>query len=68
MSHLTIDVLQLLEEKLGKEEAKRVAQAIEIAFRRFPGFFIFNTNMGSLFSLQRVMAVWSITLRPMLIA
>ena len=30
MSHLTIDVLQLLEEKLGKEEAKRVAQAIEI--------------------------------------
>ncbi|MFN3598260.1 MAG: hypothetical protein ACK4VK_00780 [Aquificaceae bacterium] len=31
MPHLTIDVLQLLEEKLGKEEAKKVAEAIEIA-------------------------------------
>ena len=30
MPHLTIDILQLLEERLGKEEAKKVAQAIEI--------------------------------------
>jgi predicted DNA-binding protein len=31
MPHLTVEVLQLLEEKLGKEEAKKVAEAIEIA-------------------------------------
>ena len=31
MPQLTIDILQLLEERLGKEEAKKVAQAIEIA-------------------------------------
>ena len=31
MPQLTIDVLQLLEEKLGKEEAKKVAEAIELA-------------------------------------
>ncbi len=31
MPHLTVDIIQLLEEKLGKEEAKKVAQAIEMA-------------------------------------
>lgn len=31
MPHLSVELLQLLEEKVGKEEAKKVAEAIELA-------------------------------------